>query len=88
MRLIFNTGYSDEEREFLTKYQCEILSELKLSRIGFTEIPKRMIKYGGAYIAEIRDEDGLCWAVLGKSRKGEYIYTECYENLFEMMEGL
>lgn len=88
MKLTFHTSYSDEEMEFLTKSNCEILSEIKLSKIGFTEMPRRMIKYGGAYIAEICDEDGLCWAVLGKSRKGVYIYTECYADLQVMVKGL
>lgn len=88
MKFSFNTNYSAEELDFLTKNNCEILSELKLSRVGFTEIPQRMIKYCGTYVAEISDEEGLSWAVLSKSRTGAYIFTSCYSDLPSMAEGL
>ena len=51
-------NYSEEERYFLEVNDCEIISEIKLSKTNFSdkEIPRRMIKYGGQYIAEIVDE--------------------------------
>lgn len=87
MKWKFDTHYSDEELQFLRQHQCEIIAELKLSKAGFLEIPRRMIRYGGAYFAEIEDEDGLCWAMLGKSRKGESVFTSCYADLQSIIEG-
>lgn len=42
-----DTIYSEEELRFLEVNNCEIISEIKLSKTNFTdkEIPRRMIKY-------------------------------------------
>ena len=61
-------NYLEEERYFLEVNDCEIISEIKLSKTNFSdkEIPRRMIKYGGQYIAEIVDDEteGIVWDVL------------------------
>lgn len=88
MKFVFDTTYTDEEKDFINRYGCEILSEITLSRVAFREKPLRMISYCGTYIAQICEEDALWWAVLGKSRKGGYVFTELYETLQTMAEGL
>lgn len=80
MTVTLNTEYSGQELAFLKEHNCEILSKIKLPN-GFGDaLPQRMFTYGGVYIGEIRDEDGLVWAALskfkGKSRRGG-----CYEDL-------
>ncbi len=86
-----DVGYSEEERRFLNEHDCEIVSKIKLPNVIFAdkEIPKRMIKYGGVYIAEIIDEetDDLIWVVLSK-RKGVWRYTSCYDSLEGMIQGI
>ena len=83
--------YSKEEQQFLDENECEIISEIKLSKAIFTdkEIPKRMIKYGGTYIAEILDEEtnNLMWAVLSKY-KGVWHYTSFYDSLYNIIQGI
>lgn len=75
MKFKFATDYSFDEMVFIKKYNCEILSEIKLSKTAFTEKTLRMIKYCGMYVAEIYDEeDGISCVVLRKSGKGEYIF--------------
>ena len=53
MKYILETTFNEEELNFIDKYKCEILSEIKLSKTNFTEneIPRRIIKYCGTYIA-------------------------------------
>ena len=72
MKFHFDTNYTDEEMAFIKKNNCEILSEIKLSKVAFTENPRRMINYSGTYVAEVCEEDTgeLCWAVLTRNRKG------------------
>jgi len=76
---------------FLKKNNCEIISEIKLSKTNFTEkeIPRRMIKYGGQYIAEIIDDetDEIVWAVLSKW-KGVWHFSNCYDSLENMTQGI
>uniref|UniRef100_UPI004055A65E hypothetical protein n=1 Tax=Agathobacter sp. TaxID=2021311 RepID=UPI004055A65E len=88
LKFTFDTKYSLEELEFLKKHKCEIISELKLAKVGFEEVPKRMIKYNGTYLAEIQEEDEMYWAALGKSRKGESVFASCYSDLPSMAEGI
>ncbi|MBP3414174.1 MAG: hypothetical protein J6L81_03120 [Clostridia bacterium] len=84
-------NYSEEEHRFLKEHNCEIVSEIKLSKTAFldNEIPKRMIKYGGEYIAEIIDDETntLMWAVLSKW-KGVYRFTSYYDSLESMVRGI
>lgn len=91
MRYKFDVIYSDEEMEFIKKNNCEILSEIKLSRTNFpeSEIPRRMIKYCGDYIAEVYDDESgeLLWAVLSKW-KGVYRWTQYYDSLESMQQCL
>lgn len=87
MKWKFDTHYSNSELQLLNQYSCEIIAELNLPKAGFAEIPKRMIRYGNAYFAEIEDEDGLCWARLEKFR-GEYVFSDCYSDLQSMIEGV
>ena len=46
MKYILETTFNEEELNFIDKYKCEILSEIKLSKTNFTEneIPRRIIK--------------------------------------------
>ena len=85
MTIRLNTEYSETELAFLKKHNCEILSEIKLPRSFDCELPTRMFIYGGSHIGEIKDEDGLVWAVLGKF-KGKYQWGGCYSDL-ETLEG-
>lgn len=86
----FDINYSEEERNFLKLYNCEIVAEIKLSKTDFTgkEIPRRMIKYGGQYFAEIIDEDEcIVWAVLSKW-KGIWHFSSYYDSLESMIQGI
>lgn len=91
MKFILDTEYSEEELEFVNRHNCEILSEIKLSKINFSEneAPHRMLKYYGTYVAEICDDesDALIWAVLAK-KKGVYHFSSCFEDLEVIEQGL
>ncbi len=80
MVIRLSTDYSDEERVFLTGHGCEVLSEIKLPNYFNCAVPRRMFVYGGSYIGEIEEEDGLVWAVLSKFR-GRFQWGECYADL-------
>lgn len=84
-------NYSEEERYFLEVNDCEIISEIKLSKTNFSDkgIPRRMIKYGGQYIAEIVDDEteGIVWAVLS-NWKGIWHFSSYYDSLEGMIEGI
>ena len=86
-----NINYSEEERHFLEVNNCEIVSEIKLSKTNFSdkEIPMRMIKYGGQYIAEIVDDEteGIVWAVLSKW-KGVWHFSSYYDSLESIIQGI
>ncbi len=92
MKFKFSVEYNEEELAFIKSHDCEIISEIKLSKTDFSEneIPKRMIKYGDSYIGEIIDnEDGsLVWGVLGKGRKGIWHFRLEYDSLEAMAEGI
>lgn len=90
MKFQFSTIYTEEELAAIESKGCEIVSEIKLSKVAFEEAPRRMIKYGGAYIIEIfdKEEDRFYWAVLGKDRKGAYTFTSLYEDIQTMVEGI
>lgn len=91
MKFKLDTNYTKEELLFLKKYKCEILSEIKLSKISLSEneIPKRIFKYGGVYIAEIIDDefDQFIWGVLSKW-KGVWHIGEYYDSLESLEKGL
>ena len=91
MKFVLDTDYSAEELTFLESLGCEILSEIKLSKTKFSEyeIPRRMFRYGGTYIAEIIDDEteGLVWAVLSKW-KGIYHFSACSDSLEDIIQGL
>ena len=91
MRFKLDASYSEEESRFLTEHDCEILSEMKLSNTNFSEqeVPRRMFRYGGAYIAEIMDDEtgDFVWAVLS-TWKGVYRFTDCYDCLEALEQGL
>lgn len=91
MKYILDIDYSEEEHIFLESNNCEIISEIKLSETDFTdrEIPRRMIKYGGQYVAEIVDEetDEIVWAVLSKW-KGIWHFSSYYDSLDNMTRGI
>ncbi len=91
MRFKLNTDYSGEELQFLEEHRCKILSEIKLSKTNFSEyeIPRRMFVYGGAYIAEIMDDESgsLVWAVLSKW-KGIYHFSAYYASLEALERGM
>ena len=91
MKFKLDLNYSEEELEFLKEHNCEVLSEINLSKINFSqyEVPRRMFKYGGTYIAEIIDDEtkNLVWAVLSKW-KGVYRFSyncDCLETLAESL---
>lgn len=90
MKFIFNTDYSEEELKWLDEHNCKIMSEIKLSRTNFKEngIPRRMFKYGGAYIGEILDSEynEFMWGVLTKWRK-VWCFYDFYESLDALYEG-
>ena len=91
MKFVFDTNYSKEKLGFLESLDCEILAEIKLSKTNFSqyEIPRRMFRYGGTYIAEIIDDetDELVWAVLSK-RNGIYHFSACGDSLETIIQGL
>lgn len=82
-----NTAYTAEETAFLQAHGCEVLSEIKLPNYFNCEVPKRMFVYGGSYVGEIEDEDGLVWAVLSKFR-GQFQWGGCYGDLKALEDGL
>lgn len=55
MKFKLDTHYSEEELKFIKKHNCEIPSEIKLSKVDLleNEMPRRMLRYGRTYIAEI-----------------------------------
>ena len=87
MVIKLSTDYSEEELAFLKENNCEILSEIKLPNSFDLELPKRMFVYGGSYIGEIEDDDGLVWSVLSKF-KGKYRWSECYSDLKTLEDGI
>ena len=91
MKFVLDTNYSAEELNVLESLGCEVLSEIKLSKTNFSEyeIPRRMFRYGGTYIAEIMDDEteGLVWAVLSKW-KGMYHFSACSDSLEAIIQGL
>ena len=91
MKLTLDTGYSEAERSFLQRHRCEVLTEVKFSRTKLSEreIPRRMFRYGGTYIAEIMDDEtgDLVWAVISKW-KGIYHVSDCYDCLEALEQGL
>lgn len=91
MKFTFDTNYSEEEQIFLEAHNCEILSEIKLSKTNFSEgeIPRRMFRYGGTYVGEIIDDEtnGLCWGILSKW-KGVYRFTSIYETLEDLEQSI
>lgn len=86
MKITLNTEYSEQDLAFLKEHSCEILSQIKLPEDFSDALPLRMFTYGGAYIGEIQDEDGIVWACLNKF-KGKYRWGECYENLQSLEEN-
>ncbi len=90
MQLALDTRYTPEEQAFIRRYHCQVLREITLRRVAFpdSEIPRRMLVYCGTTLGEILDEGEWCWAVLGKNRKGEWIFTGTYPDLPSMAEGL
>ena len=91
MKFRLDTNYSEEELQFLAKHNCTLLSEINLSKTNFSEyeVPCRMFKYGGTYIAEIIDDETgkLVWAVLSKWN-GIYHFSTYYDCLEAMEQGL
>lgn len=91
MRFRLNIDYNAEEKDFITRNNCVILSEIKLGRTDFSdnETPRRMFVYGGEYIAEIIDDESgePAWAVLSKFR-GVYRFTAYYSDLSSLRNGL
>lgn len=91
MKYALETTFNEEELIFIEENKCEILSEIKLSKTKFKEnqTPRRIIKYGGMYIAEIIDDEDnqFMWAVLSKY-KGFWHYSYCYETLEDMRDGI
>ena len=91
MKFIFDTKYSETELEFLSRHNCKMISEIKLSKMDLSEheIPRRMFKYGSEYIGKILDDESnkLVWAVLSKW-KGFYYFSTYYEDLDALEQGL
>lgn len=91
MKFRLNTNYSEEELQFFKEHNCKILSEINLPKTNFSEyeVPRRMFNYGGAYIAEIIDEetDKLVWAVLVKGKR-TYHFSTYYDCLEALEQGL
>lgn len=91
MKYILDIDYSEEEYRLLLKNNCEVISNIELRKTDFTEkeIPRRMIKYGGQYIAETIDAetDKIVWAVLSKW-KGVWHFSSYYDSLENMMQGI
>lgn len=82
MKFKLDTNYS-EELKFTKQHNCEILFEIKLSKVDLlkNEMPRRMLKYGRTYIAEIIDGESheQIWAVLSKW-KGIYHFSSYYDS--------
>lgn len=91
MKFKLNTVYTAEETSFLERNNCEILTEIKLGKTDFhdNEIPRRMFRYGGDYIAEIIDDESgeSVWVVLSKF-KGVYRLTAYYSDFSALENGL
>lgn len=91
MKFKLDIHYSEKELKFIRKHNCDIFSEIKLSKTNFSdnEIPRRLLKYGCTYIAEIRNDEGdnLIWAVLSKW-KGIYHFSSYYDSLESLEHGL
>lgn len=91
MKFIFDMKYSKTKLEFLSRHNCKMISEIKLSKMDLSEheIPRRMFKYGSEYIGEILDDESnkLVWAVLSKW-KGVYYFSTYYEDLDALEQGL
>ncbi|MGN0649446.1 MAG: hypothetical protein ACI4KM_03340 [Oscillospiraceae bacterium] len=91
MKYKLETTFNKEELFFIDEYKCEILSEIKLSKTKFkeNEIPRRIIKYCGTYIAEIFDDEDnqFMWAILSKY-KGIWSYSYCFETLEDMRDSI
>lgn len=91
MKFVLDTKYSEAELEFIKKHNCVIISEIKLSKFKFSEneTPRRILKYGGTYVAEICDDESneLVWAVLSKW-KGVYHFSNIYGTLDMLEQGL
>lgn len=91
MKYILGIEYSEEENIFLETNNCAIISEIKMSKTDFTEreIPRRMIKYGGQYVAEIVDNETneIVWAVLSKW-KGVWLFSSYYDSLKNLIQGV
>lgn len=91
MKFKFSTDYSEEEMKWLEENNAEIMSEIKLSRVDFSEsgTPRRMFKYGGAYVGEVFDSEynEFGWAVLSKW-KGVYRLDDYYGTLDSLEQGL
>lgn len=91
MKFKLDVTYSEEELKFIREHNCMILSEIKLAKTDFSknEIPLRMLKYGGTYIAEICDDESAepVWAVLSKW-KGRYHFSSYYDSLESFASGL
>ena len=91
MKFILDTNYSESERQFLELHHCEILSEIRLSKVKFSEyeIPRRIFRYYGDYIAEIIDDETnrLAWAVLSKW-KGVWSFPAYFDSLETLEQSL
>lgn len=91
MKFKLDTKYSEQEIEFVNRHNCEILSEIKLSKTKFlgNEIPRRMLIYCDTYVAEICDDESneLVWAILAK-RKGRYYFSSCFDSLDSLEQYL
>ena len=91
MKFVLDTKYSEAELEVIKKHNCEIVSEIKLSKFKFSEneTPRRILKYCGTYVAEICDDESneLVWAVLSKW-KGVYHFSGIYGTLDMLEQGL
>lgn len=61
-------------------------TEYSEKQLAFLKEHNCMFVYGGAYIGEIKDEDGLMWSVLSKF-KGNYHWGECYEDSGALEDG-
>ncbi|MDE5946232.1 MAG: hypothetical protein K2G63_02830 [Oscillospiraceae bacterium] len=91
MKFKLDINYSEEELKFIEENNCEILSEIKLSRTNFPEgeNPRRMLNYYGTYIAEVYDNESgeLLWAVLSKWKR-VYRWTQYYDSLETLQQNL
>lgn len=88
MQFAFDTRYTPSEWAFIRRHDCKVFHEINLRRVGFSEVPRRMIEYCGTLLGEIFDEGEWCWAVLNRNRKGEWVFTALYPDLPSIAEGL